>query len=194
MEYFSLTFIPLFVAIDGLGILPVYISLTNGMTRREKRKLSVQATLTALVVCVVILLAGRLIFSALSIDVNDLRIGGGLILLILAIYDLLFSKEEQKPSGSSVGIVPIGIPLIAGPTAITTLLVLTDSYGWFPTMVSLFLNLGFVFLVFFFADYISRMMGKSGSLAFAKVANLFLAAIAVHMIRTGIIEIYKGFN
>lgn len=186
-----MTFIPLFVAIDALGLLPVYISLTNGMARKEKRKLSGQATLTALIICIVILLAGKVIFSTLSIDVNDLRIGGGLILLILAIYDLLFSKEEQKPSGSSVGIVPLGSPLIAGPTAITTVLVLSDSYGWLSTMISLFLNLGFVFIVFFFADYVSRMMGKSGSLAFAKVANLFLAAIAIHMIRSGIISIYQ---
>lgn len=191
MENFILTFIPLFVAIDALGILPIYISLTHGMSKKEKRKLSTQATLTALIICLVILIAGRVIFDVLSIDVNDLRIGGGIILLIMAVSELLFSKESHAEPNSTVGIVPIGSPLIAGPTAITALLVLSDSHGWFPTTVSLLLNLTIVFLVFFFSDYVSKLMGKSGSTAFAKVANLFLAAIAIHMIRTGILEIFK---
>lgn len=193
MENFPLTFIPLFVAIDVIGNLPIFISLTNGVARKERRKLTVQATITALVICLVILLAGQIIFNALSIDVNDLRIGGGLILLILAIYELLFSKNDSSESDSStIGIVPLGSPLIAGPTAITTLLVLTDSYGFLPTLASLLINLAIVFLVFYYSDFITKLMGKSGSMAFSKVANLFLAAIAIHMIRTGIIEIYKG--
>ena len=194
MENFLLTFIPIFVAIDVIGNLPIFISLTNGVARKERRKLTTQATITALIICLVILLlAGQIIFNALSIDVNDLRIGGGLILLILAIYELLFSKDDSSESDSStIGIVPLGSPLIAGPTAITTLLVLTDSYGFLPTLVSLLINLAIVFFVFYYSDFITKLMGKSGSMAFAKVANLFLAAIAIHMIRTGIIEIYKG--
>lgn len=190
-ESLYLTFIPLFVAFDALGIIPIFISLTNGMTLREKRKLGTQSTLTALAICVIVLLAGKVVFNVLGITVDDLRIGGGIILLVLAIYDLLFSSKEEGVVGMTVGVVPIGIPLIAGPTAITSLLVLSDSQGLAMTSIGLFLNMIIVFAVFYYSDYISRLMGKSGSAAFAKVMNLFLAAIAIHMITTGIINIVK---
>lgn len=181
-------FIPLFVAIDALGILPIFISLTNGMSVKEKRKLALQSVVTALIICLVVLFAGRLIFDLLSITVDDLRIGGGLILLVLAITDLLFSSPERKAPGT-VGIVPIGSPLIAGPTTITAVLILNDTVGAFPTLLGLIINIAFVFVVFYFSEYVVKIMGNSGSIAFAKVMNLFLAAIAVHMITTGIIGI-----
>lgn len=189
LEILYQAFIPLFVAFDAPGIIPIFISLTTGMTLREKRKLGTQSTLTALAVCVIILLAGKLVFSIMGITVDDLRIGGGIILIVLAIYDLVFSSEERKNSNITVGVVPIGVPLIAGPTAITTLLVLNDSYGWMATTISLVLNMIIVFFVFYYSDYVTRFMGRSGSHAFAKVMNLFLAAIAVHMITTGIVNI-----
>ncbi|NUQ82920.1 MAG: MarC family protein [Bacteroidetes bacterium] len=189
LEVLYQAFIPLFVAFDAPGIIPIFISLTTGMTLKEKRKLGTQSTLTALAVCVIILLAGKLVFSIMGITVDDLRIGGGIILIVLAIYDLVFSSEERKNSNITVGVVPIGVPLIAGPTAITTLLVLNDSYGWMATTISLVLNMIIVFFVFYYSDYVTRFMGRSGSHAFAKVMNLFLAAIAVHMITTGIVNI-----
>jgi multiple antibiotic resistance protein len=108
------------------------------------------------------------------------------VLLVLAVNDLLFSKERKKDVGDSVGVVPIGIPLIMGPAALTTIIILVDSYGYLWTIASLLANMVIVLVVFLQANTIARAMGNAGSRAVAKVAALFLAGIAVMMIRSGV--------
>jgi multiple antibiotic resistance protein len=187
LQSLLLSFIPLFVAIDVLGVVPIFLSLTDGMAQAHKRKLVTESTLTALVVAFAFLIGGRAIFTFLGITENDFRVGGGIVLLVLAVNDLLFSHGKQRTvEGSSVGIVPIGIPLIMGPAALTTILITVDTYGFFPTMVSILLNLGIVWLVFRYSNVVIKIMGEGGSKAFAKVASLFMAAIAVMMIRLGL--------
>lgn len=191
-ETFLLAFIPLFVAMDVLGTLPLFLGLTEGITEKRRKRLIIEATLTALVISIVFLAAGKLLFAFLGITENDFRIAGGLILLVLAINDLLFSSDTaRKNPESAVGVVPIGIPLIMGPAALTTILMIVDSYGYLWTITSIFLNLIIVWIVFWYADQVLKLMGKAGSRAIAKVASLFLAAIAVMMIRVGITEILK---
>ena len=141
------SFIPLFVAIDVLGIVPVFLSLTDGMNRRQKHTLITQATFTALAVSVLFVFGGRLIFNFLGITENDFRVGGGIVLLVLSVSDLLFSPSRQRRPDSSAGIVPIGIPLIVGPAALTTILILVDSKGYVVTILSLFVNLFIVWII-----------------------------------------------
>lgn len=186
-----LAFIPLFVAIDVLGLIPTFISLIQGMDARAKKRLVAEATLTAGAVALVFLVSGKLIFSFLGITDNDFRIGGGIVLLVLSVYDLLFAGDVQRNPGTSVGVVPIGIPLIMGPAALTSIIIVVDNYGYWMSMVSLLLNLLIVWLAFRHADIVMRIMGAAGSRAFAKVASLFLAAIAVMMIRVGIQNIVR---
>jgi len=186
LETFLLAFIPLFVAIDVFGVLPLFVSLTDGMERRQKRTLTWEATLTAFVISLLFLVAGKMLFSFLGITESDFRVGGGIVLLVLAVNDLLFSKERKRDLGDSVGVVPIGIPLIMGPAALTTILLLVDSYGYLWTIASLIANMLFVLVVFLQANTVARFMGNAGSRAVAKVAALFLAGIAVMMIRSGI--------
>lgn len=186
METFLLAFIPLFVAIDVFGVLPLFVALTEGMEHRQKRTLTWEATLTAFVISLLFLIAGKLLFSFLGITESDFRVGGGIVLLVLAVYDLLFSKERKKDVGDSVGVVPIGIPLIMGPAALTTIIILVDSYGYLWTIASLLANMLIVLAVFLQANVIARVMGNAGSRAVAKVAALFLAGIAVMMIRSGV--------
>lgn len=186
------SFIPLFVAIDVLGIVPVFLSLTTGMNRPEKHTLITQATLTALAVSVVFVFGGRLIFNFLGITENDFRVGGGIVLLVLAVTDLLFPPSKQRSPESSAGIVPIGIPLIVGPAALTTILILVDSKGYVVTILSLFANLLIVWIVFRYSEVVVRLMGEAGSKAVAKVAALFMAGIAVMMIRVGLSGMIKG--
>lgn len=188
---FVLSFVPLFFAIDVIGILPIFISLTDGLTNKQRKKLAFESTLTALIVATIFALAGRPIFTFLGITITDFRIGGGIILLILAVTDLLFPNEERKRRETSIGVVPIGIPLIIGPAALTTILLLVDTYGVFLTMFSIFINLLVVLLVFLNSGFIIKVLGNAGSKAFAKIASLFLAAIAVMMIRVGLMEILK---
>jgi len=134
------------------------------------------------------LIFGKLIFSFMGITVNDFRIGGGIVLLVLAVRDLLFSSEDSRTTGRDVGVVPIGIPLIIGPAVLTTILILVDTYGYAPTIVSLIINLGIVWIAFRQSKYIIKLLGESGTKGLAKVFSLLLAAIAVMMIRVGISE------
>lgn len=187
------SFLPLFVAMNLPGVLPIFMGLTDGMSAKARRKLVFQASSTAFGVAMLILFAGDVIFQTMGITVNDLRVGGGLILLILAITDLIFSDFRQRAPNdeeeidSSIGIVPIGIPLTMGPAAITTILVSQQSFGYLPTSVSLFVNLGLITIGFLYGPALLEKLGASTAKAVAKVTSLFLAAIAVAMIRVGII-------
>ena len=186
METFFLAFIPLFVAIDVLGVLPLFVGLTDGMGDQARKKLVREATLTAFVISVVFLVAGTILFAFLGITEHDFRVGGGIVLLVLAVNDLLFSSDRKRRPEPLVGVVPIGIPLIMGPAALTTIIFLVNTYGYGWAVASLLANLCIVWVVFTQAEAITKGMGEAGSRAVAKVAALFLAGIAVMMVRSGI--------
>lgn len=185
---FLLCFIPLFVAMDGPGVLPIFLNFTSGLSERARRRLVTQATLTAFAVAVIFLATGKILFRVLGIDEHDFRIGGGIVLLFIAIGDLMVSNlDSRRVTGDAdFGVVPIGVPLIMGPAALTTSLILVDSYGTFMTSVALLANLLLIWLMFRYSNVVVRILGKNGSRAFAKVAALFLAAIACKMIRMGV--------
>ncbi len=186
-----MSFIPLFVAIDVLGGIPLFMALTAGLNREERRRLTRDATFAAAAVALIFLVSGKLVFSFLGITEDDFRIGGGIVLLVLSVYELLFASDKQRDAGTSVGVVPIGIPLIMGPAALTSIIIVVDSYGYWLSMISLALNLLIVWIVLSRADIVLRFMGVSGSRAFAKIANLFMAAIAVMMVRVGVQHILR---
>ncbi len=181
-----LSFIPLFVAIDVFGVIPIFLSLTENLDRTEKDKLVTEASMAALVVAIIFLFGGRAIFRFLGVTENDFRVGGGIVLLVLAVIDLVSSSDKQRNPDDSVGVVPIGIPLIIGPAVLTTILILVDTYGHWITIVSILLNLLIVWFVFRYSQLVGKIMGKTVSRAVAKIAALFMVAIAVMMIRVGL--------
>ena len=180
-----LTFIPLFVAMDPFGILPIFMSITVEMADDEKVKVIRYSTISALVICLGFIGVGEAVFKILGITVDDFKIAGGLLLLVIAIIELVGQKEYYK-KGHDAGIVPIGVPLLVGPAVLTTLIVLVDHYGITPTLISLVLNLIIVYVVFSGARTIINLIGKNGVIAISKIVALLLAAIAVMMIRIGI--------
>jgi multiple antibiotic resistance protein len=197
------SFLPLFVAVNVIGIIPVYLAVTEGMTTVQRRRLTFQALLTASLIAVLILAAGQLIFSLLGITVNDLRVGGGLILLMLSVSNLVFGdfrrrdprnalSEEEEMEGDSVGVVPLGIPLIMGPAAITSVLVSRESFGYLPTLTSMVANMTLVYLTLAFSPWLGRIMGPAVSRAVGKVSSLFLAAISVALIRAGVVGMVQA--
>jgi len=190
LAVFLLAFIPIFVAMDVLGVLPLFISMTDGMGEPKRRRLLNHASFTALAVGIIFLFAGKALFRFLGITVDDFRIGGGIVLLVLAVRDLIFSDEDSRTAGDEVGegvgVVPIGIPLIMGPAVLTTLLILVDSVGYGITITALVMNLAIVWMAFRYSAVIVRLLGAAGAKGFAKIACLFLAAIAVMMIRQGV--------
>jgi len=186
VKTFLQAFIPLFVAIDAFGVLPLYVGLIEGLDDAKTRRLPREATLTAFCISVLFLIAGKLVFSFMGITESDFRVGGGVVLLVLSVHDLLFSEAQQRDPEPLLGVVPIGIPLIMGPAALTTIMLNVDSYGYLWTVISLIANMAIVLLVFTQARTITRKLGKAGARAVAKVFSLFLAGIAVMMIRSGI--------
>jgi multiple antibiotic resistance protein len=192
-EQFLLSFIPLFVAIDIIGTVPIYLGLTEDNSDTENRKLLIEAVLAAFVIALSFLIGGKLILNFLGITIDDFRIAGGIILLVLSINDILFSAEVRKKTDSKIGIVPLGIPLIIGPAALTTILILPDQFGFLATVISMTCNFVIVWLVLFYARFILRVVGVDGTKAIAKIASLFLAAIAIMMIRVGISHIVSTF-
>ncbi len=188
---FLLVFIPIFVAIDIIGILPLYLSITENVRGESRAKVVRQSILTALIIGIVFLFLGRLLFNFLGITEADFKIAGGLILLVLAITDLLFPGKSRLTFSPEIGIVPIGTPLIVGPAVLTTLILMVDIYGYFLTAMSFLINLFVVYLVLTYSERIFKILGGGGTRAFGKVISLFLAAIAIMMIRVGISEFIK---
>ncbi len=185
---FLLAFIPLFIAIDVVGILPIFMSLVDGIEKPQKTKIINQSVITALSVSIGFLAIGKFVFSVLGIEIYDFKMAGGLLLLVFAINDLLFSEKGKRTVTQSMGVVPLGIPLVVGPAVLTSIIVTVDTYGYIPTVTSLVVNLIIVWIVFLKSNFIYRLMGEGGSKAFAKVASLLLAAIAVMMIRRGFMD------
>jgi multiple antibiotic resistance protein len=97
--------------------------------------------------------------------------------------------EKVRNPGTDIGVVPLGVPLIMGPAALTTILILLDNFGYIPTILSMILNFVIVLLVLLNAKLILKAIGDGGSKAVAKIASLFLAAIAVMMIRVGVLNL-----
>lgn len=189
LEKFGFAFIPLFVAIDPIGLAALYLGLSQGVAEDRRRRISRQAVLTAGVVAIAFLILGRSIFIALNITVNDFQIAGGLILFVLAARDLIDPEQTHSPVLSDdFGVVPLGMPLIAGPATLTTLLIAVEAAGFLLTFVALALNLGLVALAFAYSGRLGRIMGKTGLRATSKIISLLLAAIAISMIRRGVMN------
>lgn len=192
IDVFLLAFIPLFVAIDIIGTAPVYVGYTHDLSSHQRKQLLIQALLTAFIVAVVFLISGKAILRFLGITINDFRIAGGLILLVLSVHDIISSSEERRSPGEHIGIVPLGIPLIMGPAALATILILADNYGYIITILSLTANFIIILTILINAKWITQVIGKGGSKAFAKIASLLLAAYAIMMIREGITQVIAG--
>ncbi|HSW64911.1 MAG TPA: MarC family protein [Dissulfurispiraceae bacterium] len=188
-EAFFLTFIPILVAINIPGVLPIYISISEPLIKSQKRKIATQSVITAFVVSVGFVFLGQAIFNALRIQVEDFMIGGGVLLLVISIIEIVAGRPKSDQHGAEFGAVPLGTPLLAGPATLTTALILAGSYGYLPVILSLMLVLFLAWLSFTWAEFIIRIIGHSGARAMAKVAYLFLAAIAVHLIKSGIFKV-----
>ncbi|HRE80718.1 MAG TPA: MarC family protein [Opitutaceae bacterium] len=186
LDSFLQAFIPLFVAIDPVGLAAIFVALGAGVPTATKRRISRQAAVTGGVVALAFLFLGRSIFAALGITVSDFQVAGGLILFILAARDLVHSAaEEPAKIADDFGVVPLGMPLIAGPATLATLLLCAQTYGVGITLAALVANLALVVLAFAQADRLGRWIGMTGMRALSKIVSLLLAAIAISMIRRG---------
>lgn len=186
LESFALVFIPLFIAIDAVGNLPFVMSLSEGMSQREQRRMLNLATTTAGLVGIAFLFLGELILRAMGISVGSFAIAGGVILLVLSIRHMITGHFVDAIKEEIVAVVPIGTPLTVGPATITTLMLLNTEFPTYMVLIAFALNIIAVWVSFMAAGKIAGFLGQGGMKALSKVFNLLLAAIAVSMIIRGL--------
>ena len=191
MHDFILVFIPMFIAADAVGNIPLFAGLTEGLTDQERKRVANMSVLMATIIVLLFILGGKLVFGIMGISVPDFRIAGGILLLVLSTHMLIAGKTTSMPM-EDVAIFPLASPLIAGPALLTITLVLANR-SLPMTLVSLVLNMAITWVIFRNCRRVEFLITRHGSKAFSKVVEILLAAIAVMMIREGLEEAVRHF-
>ena len=178
--------IALFIIVDPFGNIPIFIGLTEKIEPDRRKKIYNFATLVAFILLLVFALLGQEILNIFGLSIFAFEIAGGLLLLIISIRILISgSMHENVESPESIGAVPIAMPLLVGPGAITTTIFNLQSYGIEIAIVSVVVVLAITWVILRFINGIYRFLGKTGSLVIARVMALLIAAIAIQYILTG---------
>jgi multiple antibiotic resistance protein len=206
LEFGLLSFTSIFTMINPLGVMPVFTSLTTGMSTGEARQVAVKAVLTALFTMILFAISGKFIFDFFHISVNSLRVVGGII-FFMAGFDMLQArlirtKENSKPDpdyGNDIAITPLGIPMICGPGAITASIVLMNDADLIAEKFLLLIAILLVLIITWFfligSRQIMRLLGDSGNKVLMRVMGLIVMVIAVEFLFSGLKPILRDiFN
>jgi multiple antibiotic resistance protein len=184
--------VSLFVVVNPIGKVPLLITLTQKMEKQNKKLVSKNAIITTAVLLTVFAVAGIQLLSIFGISIFSFMIAGGVLLFIISIEFL--THGEWRHSGSSIsgdsGIVPLAFPLLAGPGAITTVIISLQAYGWMVSIISIVFVVILTYLIFHLQNPISRILGRRGSVVTTRVFAIFLAAIAVQYIVEGLRQLF----
>jgi multiple antibiotic resistance protein len=179
------SFISLFIIVDPFGNIPIFIGLTEGIGSESRRRIFHTATITGFILLLAFALAGRQILNFFGVTLQSFMIAGGILLLIIAVRILVIGGWEER-SPESIGVVPIAVPLLVGPGAITTTIINLETYGLLTTIMSVVLVFVIVWLTLRFIEPIYKVLGRSGSIVIARVMALLIAAIAIQFIIEGL--------
>ncbi|MDA8363759.1 MAG: NAAT family transporter [Gammaproteobacteria bacterium] len=195
------TFVMLFVVIDPIGLAPIFAALTFGGSESYRRRMAMRGTMLAAVVLFVFMFVGKPLLHALGIGLPAFRIAGGALLFLLAI-DMVFARQsglrstterEQEEAGQrkDISVFPLAVPLIAGPGAITTVLLMSGTAGQtlMGTVAKLLVLLAVLLLALgalMLATRIMRFMGETGANTFTRTSGVILAALAVQFMIDGL--------
>jgi len=178
-------FTAMFIITDSLGNLPFFIGLTEGATSKERHQVALTSILTGLVMLAFFALAGNLVLDLFNLTIDDIKIAGGILLLVISI-EILMRGKVLAEHRDEIGVVPLGSPLLVGPGAITTVLVMTRIYQLPALILGVSLCFALIWAIFYFGDTIFKYLGRNGTLIIAKISAIIIAAIAVRFIRDGI--------
>ncbi|WP_456486553.1 MarC family protein [Candidatus Alkanophaga liquidiphilum] len=184
VEILVKSFIMLFVIMDPPGNVPVFLAITKDMGESERKKEFNEAILVAAVLLLVFAFLGRLILEALGISIESFMIAGGILLLFTAL-DLL-RGEKQYVRETDVGAVPLGTPLLAGPGAITTVMII-QSWGFFIVLFAIMSAIVATKVILDFSAQIYKILGREGSEVLSRIMGIIVAAIAIEFISKGVI-------
>lgn len=199
-------FVPLFIIVDPIGCLPLFLGLTEGLSPSKRRILAVKASLVSASVLSAFALFGDRLLLYFDVSLSSFRVAGGLILLIIALQMIqaqpratksLPEEEEESKHRDDIAVVPLGVPILAGPGAITTVLVLTAGEINFFFRLKVILAVALVSLltiiIFWHASRISRFLGQTGTNLFVRLTGLILAVISVEYMAKGLGELFPGW-
>ncbi len=190
MQAWLYSFSGIFVAMDIIGVLPMYIGMTRLLPDKERTRLTRLSVIVAFAVALLFGMTGTWVFRFLGISMADFKVGGGIVLLIMAILDLIpHGRDTNRPSAT--GVVPLGVPLITGPGTIATAMLQVGLYGHLTVTLALIANFAIAWLALRYSSIITRLIGNEGADIVSKIAALLMTAIAFAMIRTGLIEGFR---
>jgi len=203
LGFFIYVFSSIFVIVSPIGGVVTFISLTSQMTRKEKNDVAKKAVILACVIALFFAITGSMILNIFSISVDSLRVAGGLLLFSIA-FDMMHAKvsresitdEEitQSQEREDIWVFPIALPLLTGPGTISTVIVLMGAADGIPQKAIVLISIIFTFIiclfVFLFSRRIHKFIGYNGMLVFTRLMGLLLAALAVDLTATGIINIF----
>ncbi|MFZ1814107.1 MAG: MarC family protein [Rhizobiaceae bacterium] len=195
-------FVTLMVTIDPPGLAPVFLALTSGMTRQQRISTATRATLIALFVLVMFLLAGVAVLSTLGITIHAFRVAGGLLLFYIA-FEMIFEKRQERHEKTSeraitkdhianISAFPLAVPLIAGPGAISAVILLSTNFAGETAVAKgilasiLVAVMSIVMFAFILADRIDRYLGATGRTILTRLLGLLLAALSVQFVADGV--------
>ena len=180
--------IALFVVIDPIGSVPVFLALTQKMERTQKTSVTKTAIITAAGLLFVFAIAGTQILSIFSITISSFMMAGGVLLFIVAIELLTHGEWKFAAAGGQgeSGIVPLAFPLLAGPGAITAVMISFQTAGLLVSALSIIIVIGITYIVLRYVDTLYRILGRRGSIIVTRVFAVLIAAIAVQFVVDGI--------
>ena len=193
---FVTAFVTLFVVVDPIGLVPLFLALTQGMSARMRRTIGLRALIVAAVLLTAFGLFGDAVLKGIGISMPAFRIAGG-VLLFLTALDMLFERRTQRREGQSAephapdpSVFPLGTPLLAGPGAMATMILLagagTGGLHLAAVMAVMALVLGCVFVLFLLATPLERALGRTGTMVVTRLLGMLLAALAVQFILDGL--------
>jgi multiple antibiotic resistance protein len=179
--------IALFVVIDPIGSVPLFIIITQKMEIAERTSVTKTAIITAAGLLFVFAAAGTQILSIFGITISSFMVAGGVLLFIVAIE--LLTHGEWRFGGAGAqgesGVVPLAFPLLAGPGAITAVIISFQTAGLVVAAISIVLVIGVTYVVLRYVDKIYKVLGKRGSIIVTRVFAVLIAAIAIQFIVDG---------
>lgn len=196
--------VTLFVVIDPIGLGPIFIGLTTGMPESLKRKIGLEASIIAFCVLTGAALFGDWLLTSLGISLAAFRIAGGLLLFVIA-FEMVFERriarkaEQSGTGGAHIAAFPLAIPLMAGPGAITAMLLLAgrmngDALGFTLLIGCMALMLGVCYVIFLTSSRLEKILGVQGQAVFGRLLGVLLAALAVQYVADGILTLGRSFS
>ena len=179
--------IALFVVINPIGIIPLFASITQKMQKKERNRVLKTTVITAGALLMTFAVAGTQILSIFGITISSFMIAGGILLFVVSIELLTHGGWRFGGTVSDEsGVVPLAFPLLAGPGAITTVILSFQTSGLIVTTLSIAIVIGLTYIVFYLTGTIYRILGRRGSLIITRIFAVLVAAIAVQYVVDGL--------